>query len=116
MTNNVSVDDLFARYIESLKPVLVPVLVLHVIDKHTKASSSELKAELAKIHKEIEYNYTSYYRLMGKLEHEYHVIEPVEVVKAKGPARIYYGLTPTGKALLGKIRQEVILPLKKYHY
>lgn len=115
MSDKVLVDDLFTRYTESLKPVFFPVFVLHVIAKLGKASSNEIKSELQKFDSggKIEYNYTSYYRLMGKMEHDYKVIEPCDVVKDKGPARIYYRLTPAGKELLQRIRREIIEPLKK---
>lgn len=93
---------------------MVPFLVLYIIYKQGKASSTEIKKGLQEIAgKPIEYEYTSYYRMMGDLEHDYKVIEPVELVKEKGPSRIYYGLTPFGEAVLNKIYQEIIKPLHK---
>lgn len=111
---NDQLDKLFDRYAEKAKPILVPFLVLYIIHKHKKASSSEIKKDLQEIAgKPVEYEYTSYYRMMGDLEHNYKVIEPIELVKEKGPARIYYSLTPFGEAVLKKIYQGIISPLHK---
>ena len=107
-------DKIFSRYADKVKPVLVPFLILYIIYKRGKASSTEIKKELEDIAgKTIEYEYTSYYRMMGSLEHESKVIEPVELVKEKGPARIYYSLTSFGEILMKKIYQEIIIPIKK---
>lgn len=111
---NEQLDKLFNRYAEKTKPLLVPFLVLYIIYKRGKASSIEIKKDLIEIAgKPIEYEYTSYYRMMGNLEHEFKVIEPVEFIKEKGPARVYYSLTPFGEVLMKKIYQEIILPLQK---
>ncbi|MEI6237894.1 MAG: PadR family transcriptional regulator, partial [Candidatus Saccharibacteria bacterium] len=100
MDKKQTMDDLVNRYGMDMKKLIYPLLVLHVIKSHKKASSQEIKSEINRIAgKEVEYQYTSYYRLMSNLEHDRELIEPVELVKEKGPARIYYSLTPKGEEL-----------------
>lgn len=112
MDKKQTMDDLVNRYGMDMKKLIYPLLVLHVIKSHKKASSQEIKSEINRIAgKEVEYQYTSYYRLMSNLEHDRELIEPVELVKEKGPARIYYSLTPKGEELLGRILNEIIYPV-----
>lgn len=111
---NEQLEEVFNRYANKVKPMLVPFLVVYIIHKRGKASSVEIKEDLEKIAgKSLEYEYTSYYRMIGSLEHELKVIEPVELIKEKGPARIYYSLTPFGISLMKKIYQEIIQPMCK---
>jgi len=105
---------LFERFANQYKPMMVPFMLLYITDKLGKASSVEYKEELEKLAgKRLEYQYTSFYRLIYKMRYEFEVIEEVELVKENGPARIYYGITPLGKSLMKHIYDELIVPIKK---
>lgn len=105
--------ELFERFANQYKPMMVPFMLLYITDKLGKASSMEYKEELEKLAgRKLEYQYTSFYRLLYKMRHEYEVIEEVELVKENGPARVYYSLTPLGKALMKHIYDELIKPIK----
>jgi len=107
-------DKIFTKYMDQVKPLLVPFLVMYIIHKRGKASSLELKLDLEKIAgRPIEYEYTSFYRLLAKLRHEYEVIVEVDLIKEKGPPRIYYSLTPLGEKVMNKIYENMVLPLQK---
>lgn len=102
------------RFEKGVKDGFGAVLILYSIHKRKKASSKELRKDLKETFPEsLEYNYTSLYRLLGKLKDEFKLIVEKERRKAKGPERIYYSLTPLGKLVLTKIFDRYIEPLGK---
>lgn len=114
VSNNNDIQDLLNKHGQEWKELLYPFLILRVINEHKKASSLEIKSQINEwAGKKVEYSYTSYYRLMARLEHEVKLIEPVELKKEKGPARVYYGLTNKGQTLYGELLQQIIIPVQK---
>lgn len=102
------------RFEKGVKDGFGAVLILYSIYKRKKASSKELRKDLKELFPEsLEYNYTSLYRLLGRLKNEFKLIIETERRKAKGPSRIYYSLTPLGKLVLTKIFARYIEPLGK---
>lgn len=105
---------LVERFEEGVKVGFGAILILHSIYRHRKASSKELRKDLKEIFPEsTEYNYTSFYRLLGRLKDEFKLIIETERRKAKGPERVYYSLTPLGKLTLTKVFERYIEPLGK---
>jgi DNA-binding PadR family transcriptional regulator len=112
--SNQSVQELVTKHGQEWKSLLYPFLVLRVIKENKTASSLEIKEQINKLAgQKVEYSYTSYYRLMSRLEHEVGLIEPVNVKKEKGPARVYYGLTEKGRQLYGELLTQIIYPVQK---
>jgi DNA-binding PadR family transcriptional regulator len=112
--SNQTIQELVSKHSQEWKALLYPFLVLRVINELKKASSLEIKDEINKLAgQKIEYNYTSYYRLMSRLENEAGLIEPVELKKDKGPARVYYGLTAKGQELYSELLKQVIYPVQR---
>jgi DNA-binding PadR family transcriptional regulator len=110
----ITVEQGYQRFLNIIKPQLVPYLILYIINEQGKASSLEIKKQLSIIGgREISYQPNSYYRLMSMLEHEAELIEPVDLVKEKGPARIYYSLTPLGNRILKRMYTDVFMPIQK---
>lgn len=108
-----SIEELINKHGKALKTLVYPFLVLHTIGSLKKASSVEIIAYIDKISgKKVEYQKNSYYRLIGSMEHDLELIEPIDFIKEKGPARVYYGLTPKGKTLLDRLMLEIYLPLQ----
>lgn len=106
--------ELIDRYSNDWKGVIYPFLVLHVIKEYKKASSLEIKKHVKdKLGKDMEYNYTSYYRLIARLEDELGLIEPVDVKKDKGPARVYYSLTQKGQEVYERVLNQIVTPFNK---
>ncbi len=111
---NQSIQELVSKHGQEWKTLLYPLLVLRVINEYKKASSLEIKDEINKLAgQKVEYSYTSYYRLMSRLEHEVGLIEPVDLKKDKGPARVYFGLTVKGRELYGELLKQVIYPIQR---
>jgi DNA-binding PadR family transcriptional regulator len=111
---NQTVQELVTRHGQEWKSLLYPFLVLRIISESKKASSFEIKDGINKLAgQKVEYTYTAYYRLMARLEHEAGLIEPVDLIKDKGPARVYYGLTEKGRELYEKLLKQVIYPVQK---
>lgn len=105
---------LVERFGETIKIGFGALVVLWLIEKQKKASSKEIKETLRDFFNgELEYNYTSFYRLLGRLRDEFKLIKEVERRKARGPSRIYYSLTPLGKLVLKKLTLRYIAPLEK---
>ena len=108
------IDRLFNKYMDQVKPLMVPFLIMYIIHKRGKASSLELKKDLEEIAgRPIKYEYTSFYRLIGKLRYEYKIIVEVDLIKEKGPPRVYYSLTPLGEALMKRIYNQLFVPMHK---
>ena len=111
---NTSIEELVNKHGQALKNLVYPFLVLYSVDHLKKASSVEIIQHIENMAgKTVAYQKNSYYRLMSSLEHEFELIEPVDFIKEKGPARVYYGLTPKGKNLLKTLMDEIYLPLQK---
>lgn len=107
-------DLLSERFEKGVKDGFGAVLILYSIHKKGEASSKELRKDLTEVFPEsLEYTYTSFYRLLGKLKDGFKLIAETERRKAKGPERIYYSLTPLGKLVLTKIFNRYIEPLGK---
>ena len=114
MSNPNEIQELLNKYGQEWKEILYPFLILRVINEQKKASSLEIKGQINEwAGQKVEYSYTSYYRLMARLEHEALLIEPVELKKEKGPARVYYGLTEKGQELYNKVLEQIIIPAQK---
>ena len=108
------IEELVNRHGKQLKTLVYPFLVLYTIGHLKKASSVEIIDYIENLAgRKVAYQKNSYYRLIGSMEHEFEIIEPVDFIKEKGPARIYYGLTPKGKKLLDKLLKEIYLPLQE---
>lgn len=102
------------RFEKGVKDGFGAALILYSIHKRKRASSKELRKDFKETFPEsLEYNYTSLYRLLGKLKDEFKLIVEKERRKAKGPHRIYYSLTSLGKLVLTKIFDRYIEPLGK---
>lgn len=111
---NTSIEDLVNKHGQALKNLVYPFLVMYSIGHLKKASSVEIIGQIEEMAgKKVAYQKNSYYRLIGSMEHELELIEPVDFIKEKGPARIYYGLTPKGEKLLDTLLKEIYLPLQK---
>ena len=112
--HNESIENLINKHGQALKELVYPFLVLYSIGHLKKASSVEILKQIENMAgKKVAYQKNSYYRLMGRMEHAYELIEPVDFIKEKGPARIYYGLTPKGIKLLKTLMSEIYMPLQK---
>jgi len=100
------------RFEKGVKNGFGAVVIMYSINKRHNASSQEIRKDLKEMFpKSMEYNYTSFYRLLGKLRDELKLIRESERRKAKGPERIYYSLTPLGKLVLKKIFHRYLKPL-----
>lgn len=105
---------LVERFGETIKIGFGALIVLWLIKEQKKVSSKEIKETLRDFFNgELEYNYTSFYRLLNRLRDEFKLIKEVERRKARGPSRIYYSLTPLGKLVLKKLIPRYIVPLEK---
>ncbi len=104
---------LVERFQETMKNSFGALIVLWSIEKRKRASSKEIKEDLRDFFRGgLEYNYTSFYRLLSRLRDDFKLIKEVEREKAKGPERIYYSLTPLGKLVLKKTISRCVTPLK----
>ena len=111
--SNQTVQELVDKHGQEWKNLLYPFLVLRVINDNKKASSLEIKEGINKLAgQNVSYSYTSYYRLMSRLEHEVGLIEPVDLIKGNGPARVYYGLSVKGQELYDELLKQVIYPVQ----
>ncbi|MCX6728870.1 MAG: PadR family transcriptional regulator [Candidatus Saccharibacteria bacterium] len=112
--SNQSIQELVTKHGQEWKSLLYPFLILRIIKENEKASSLEIKDQINKLAgQKVEYSYTAYYRLMARLEHEAGLIEPIDVKKEKGPARVYFGLTPKGRELYDELLKQVIYPVQR---
>lgn len=112
--SNNTIQELVTKHGQEWKSLLYPFLILRVIKENEKASSLEIKDQINKLAgQKVEYSYTAYYRLMARLEHEVALIEPVDLKKDKGPARVYYGLTAKGQELYSELLKQVIYPVQR---
>jgi DNA-binding PadR family transcriptional regulator len=108
------VSELLERFEKGTKDGFGAVLVLYSIYKRKEASSKEIRKDFKEFFpKSLDYNYTSFYRLLAKLKDVYNLITESGKKKSKGPPRLYYSLTPLGKIILQKIFSLYINPLKK---
>ncbi len=105
---------LTTHFANQMKDGFGVIVILYTIDKYGKASSREIKSELQKTFGDkMNYNYTSFYRVLSKLKTTYKVIEEKERIRETGPDRIYYCLTPVGKLVWANIRDEYVKPLSQ---
>jgi len=112
--SNLTIQELVDKHGQEWKNLLYPFLVLRVINDQKMASSLEIKDEINKLAgQNVAYSYTSYYRLMSRLEHEVELIEPVDLKKDKGPARVYFSLTKKGQKLYNEILHQIIYPVQR---
>lgn len=112
--SNLTIQELVDKHGQEWKNLLYPFLVLRVINDQKMASSLEIKEEINKLAgQNVAYSYTSYYRLMSRLEHEVGLIEPVDLIKDKGPARVYFSLTQKGQKLYNELLHQIIYPVQR---
>jgi len=105
---------LVERFEKGIKDGFGAVLILYYIHQRKHSSSKEIRADLMQNFPEsMQYNYTSFYRLLGRLRDEFSLIKEKERKKAKGPDRIYYTLTQLGETVLRKIFDRYLKPLSE---
>jgi DNA-binding PadR family transcriptional regulator len=108
------VDGLTSHFRKSIKNGFGSMIILYSINKRGSASSKEIQQDMEEtFSSNLEYRYTSFYRLLSRLRDEFYLIEESHRESSNGPDRIYYQLTKLGEEVFNNIMEMFINPLSK---